>query len=107
MKTVIAYLMLTALPVLAWAADENFAGGYALAKEKGCLECHALDYTGMGPPFRAIAAHYRLDAEARKRLPYLIRGGSVGHWSDRVPMWPQAPLSVDEVRQLVDWVLSQ
>lgn len=108
MKTLIALLACAALPVLAWAGpSEKFASGYALANEKGCFECHALGHTEVGPSFRAVARHYRFDPEGREHLPYVVRGGSVGHWGERFAMWPQTRLSDEEVRQLVEWVLSQ
>lgn len=108
MKSLIGFLACTALPVLAWAgASEDFDSGYALADVKGCFECHALGRPEVGPSFRAVARRYRFDPAARERLPYAIRGGSAGHWGDRFPMWPQARLSEKEVKQLVDWVLSQ
>jgi len=108
MKTLIAFLACTALPVAAWAgASEEFDAGYALATRKGCFECHTLGRTDVGPSFREVARHYRFDPLAPERLPYVIRGGSAGHWSDRFAMWPQADLTDAEVRQLVDWVLSQ
>jgi cytochrome c len=108
MKTLIALLACTALPVLASAGtSEKFDSGYMLANDKGCFECHALGHTEVGPSFRAVARRYRFDPEARERLPYVIRGGSAGHWGDRFAMWPQARLSDQEVRQLVDWILTQ
>ena len=57
------------------------------------LECHALGYASIGPSFSAIAQHYRHNPEYRERLPYVIRGGSAGHWGERFVMWPQASLS--------------
>jgi cytochrome c len=108
MKILIAFLACTALPVLAAeGASEKFASGYALANAKDCFECHALGRTEVGPSFRAVARRYRFDPQARERLPYVIRGGSVGHWGERFVMWPQPRLSDADVNELVDWVLSQ
>jgi cytochrome c len=108
MKILIAFLACTALPVLAAdGASEKFASGYALADSKGCFECHALGRREVGPSFRAVAHRYRFDPQARERLPYVIRGGSAGHWGERFVMWPQSRLSDGEVKELVDWVLSQ
>jgi len=96
------------LPTLSFAGpSEDYDRGYALAQDKGCFECHALGYRDVGPSFSAIAAHYRNDPGARQRLPYVIRGGSVGHWGERFAMWPQRQLSDTEVRILVEWILSQ
>jgi len=86
---------------------EDFDRGYQLAESKGCFDCHALGYKDVGPSFRAIAQRYRFDPEHEDRLPYIIRGGSAGHWGERFVMWPQRRLSNQEVEQLVGWILSQ
>lgn len=108
MKSIIGLLACAApLTVAATALGADFDRGYALARQKGCLECHAIGWRDVGPSFSAIAQRYRFDAEGQKRLPYVIRGGSAGHWGDRFVMWPQVPLSDAEVKELVDWILSQ
>ena len=110
MKRFLVLLSLAVLSTLACAASErehDFADGYALAEKKGCLECHDVGRTVIGPSYAAVARHYRFDPHARERLPYVIRGGSIGHWGDRFAMWPQPNLSDAEVEELVDWVLSQ
>ena len=110
MKSTIRLLVLAcaALPMCALAGPaEDFDRGYRLAEEKGCFDCHALGYTDVGPSFRAIAQRYRFDPEYAALLPFIIRGGSAGHWGDRFVMWPQVRLSNQEVEQLVDWILSQ
>ena len=108
MKFVIRLLACALLPcVAAWAASSDFEHGYALAQQKGCFECHQLGVRDAGPSFRAIARRYQFNLLARERLPYVIRGGSAGHWGDRFVMWPQPRLSDAEVDELVDWILSQ
>ncbi|HEU5284702.1 MAG TPA: c-type cytochrome [Burkholderiales bacterium] len=108
MKSFIGLLACAALLVAAAPAPSaDFERGYALAREKGCLECHALGWRDVGPSFRAIAQRYRFDHRGRERLPLVIRGGSAGHWGERFVMWPQVQLSDAEVRQLVEWILSQ
>jgi cytochrome c len=108
MKIVLAFLVCAALPVFGLAGErEKLDDGYAIADAKGCFECHALGRTEVGPSFQAVARRYRFDAGAREHLPYAIRGGSAGHWGDRFAMWPQPRLNDAEVRQLVDWILSQ
>jgi cytochrome c len=103
------YVFVAALASASAAAapDEDFDRSYRLAGDKGCFDCHALGRTDAGPSFRAIAQRYRFNAQQRQRLPAVIRGGSAGHWGDRFVMWPQPRLNDDEVRQLVDWILSQ
>jgi cytochrome c len=107
--TATRYLLAAAVaPTLALAAaSEDFDRGYELAGTKGCLECHALSYRYIGPSFRALAETYRLDPAYRAKLPYIIRGGSAGHWGERFVMWPQQQLTDEEMKLLVDWILSQ
>jgi len=108
MKRSMCLLVAALIPLAAAAAlSESFERGYQLAENKGCLDCHALGQTEVGPSFRAIAQRYRSQPEQRRYLPRVIRGGSAGHWGDRFVMWPQPQLNDDEVRQLVDWILSQ
>jgi cytochrome c len=109
MKSIIGLLacaMLLLVATTALSADD-FERGFALARQKGCLECHALGWRDVGPSFSSIAQRYRFDPGGRERLPYVIRGGSAGHWGDRFVMWPQVSLSDAEVQQLVEWILSQ
>ena len=108
MRPFVWILTASIIPALAVAGPgEDFDRDYKLADAKGCLECHALGYSYIGPSFSAIAQRYRRNPEYRERLPYVIRGGSAGHWGERFVMWPQASLNDAEVGQLVDWVLSQ
>jgi cytochrome c551/c552 len=94
-------------PLVEANPGEDFDRSLQLAEQKGCLECHTLGRSYIGPSFAAIAKRYRGNHEYRDKLPYIIRGGSVGHWGDRFVMWPRPRLSDSEVRQLVDWILSQ
>jgi cytochrome c len=110
MKTTIRLLALACAALYTYAAAgpaEDFDRGYRLAEEKGCFDCHALGYTDAGPSFRAIAQRYQFDPEYVALLPFIIRGGSAGHWGDRFVMWPQPRLSSEEVEQLVHWIMSQ
>jgi len=84
MRTCLVAFLLFSLAMAARAGErEAFEPGYELAREKGCFECHALGRTEVGPAFQAIARRYRFDAQAREHLPYVVRGGSAGHWGDR------------------------
>ena len=108
MKPSISLLTCVTLLIAATPASSvDFERGYALARQKGCLECHALGYRDVGPSFRSIAQRYRFDHRGRERLPQVIRGGSAGHWGERFVMWPQVQLSDAEVQQLIEWILSQ
>ena len=94
-----------ALLAQAIAADPNRAP--FLADKRGCLECHAVGGSNVGPSFSAIAARYRYKAGARVMLEDKIRLGGAKHWGERFNMWPQTTVPDEEARELVDWILQQ
>jgi cytochrome c len=101
--------MKTASRALAIAAV-LLAGGQAiadesLAKAKGCLACHAVDKKVLGPSFKEVAAKYKGDKTALDKLAAKVRAGGKGVWGE-IPM-PPNPVSEDEARKLVAWVLAQ
>ncbi|WP_175903451.1 c-type cytochrome [Burkholderia seminalis] len=81
-----------------------------LVNAQHCMFCHTIDMTFLGPSFHEIAERYRGDPHAAAELERKLRVGGRVHWGD-TPM-PSAvdrggPLSPDDARQLVQWVLSQ
>jgi cytochrome c len=82
-------------------ASVAFAGGAqaseALAKDKGCLACHALDKKKMGPGFKDVAANYKGKADAEGTIVTKLKTGK-GH--------PAVKASDDELKTLVKWVLA-
>jgi len=92
---------------LAPALADDYARTLALAEQRGCLECHAIGWTNVGPGFAAIAVRYRHQPGAREILVDKIRFGGRQHWGERFNMWPQTNVSDEEVYELVDWILQQ
>lgn len=72
----------------------------------GCMRCHGMVTTYVGPGFAEIAARYRGDADAPARLRRVIRQGSVGTWG-RVIMPRQPQVSEADAALLADWILNQ
>ncbi|GAB7126773.1 cytochrome C-551 [Silvimonas sp. JCM 19000] len=77
----------------------------ALAQAKNCLACHAVDHKVVGPAYKDVAARYKGRKDALAYLAGRVRNGSQGDWGP-VPM-PANPVTEDEARQLVTWVLSR
>jgi len=92
-----------------------------LATKSGCFICHAieLDAKGpeglkpVGPPWKAIAARYKGDKNARKTLTAAVMGGTSlynRHWKEEssgVAMPPNGvAISEANARKLVDWILT-
>ena len=99
---------------LAAAAGLTLAGGAlaadpkaaeALAKNSGCLACHAVDKKLVGPAYKDIAAKYRNNKGAEAALIKKVKAGGKGVWGD-IPMPPNSHVKDDDIKTLVQWILS-
>jgi len=88
----------------AGAVDE--AAFKALAKKKGCFNCHRVDKPVLGPSLRAIAMKYRGDAGAQERLAGIVKHGSKGGVWGKDAMPAYARLGDDDIRMLVQYILA-
>lgn len=77
----------------------------ALAKAKGCMNCHKVDAKLVGPAYKDVAAKYKGDKAAPAKLAAKVKAGGKGVWGE-IPMPPNA-VTEDEAKKLVAWVLSQ
>ena len=77
----------------------------ALAKEKKCGTCHAVDKTKVGPSYKNIAAKYAGNAGAEAKLVGVIMKGGTGSFGS-TPMPPTAGISEADAKKLAAWVLS-
>jgi len=89
--------LLTAFSAL--ASDE-------LAKKHACFACHATDKKMVGPAYKDVAAKYRADKDAPKKLAAKVKNGSQGVWGT-VPMPPNSAVPEADINTLVKWILSQ
>ena len=98
MKPLVVILgLLVAFPVL--ASEE-------LAKKHAGFACHAVDKKMVGPAYKDVAAKYRADKEAPKKLAAKVKNGSQGVWGT-VPMPPNSAVPDADINTLVKWILSQ
>jgi cytochrome c len=77
-----------------------------LAKKHNCFACHAVDKKVVGPSYKDVAAKYRSDKEAAKKLALKVKNGSQGVWGT-VPMPPNSAVPDADINALVKWILSQ
>jgi cytochrome c len=95
-----------ALIAAAAVASLAMAGGAqaseAMAKEKGCLGCHAVDAKKMGPALKEVAAKYKGKADAEATLVGVLKSGK----STGGKTHPVAKGSDDELKALTKWILS-
>lgn len=100
-------LLVVAAATLGLAAQANAADAakaQELAKAKNCLTCHMVDKKLVGPGFKDVAAKYKGDGGAVAALSKKVIGGTSGTWG-AIPM-PPNPVSQDEAKLLVEWILS-
>ena len=93
MKSIIIAAILAASLAAAGAANAS----EALAKNSGCLTCHAVDAKKMGPAFKEVAKKYKGKGDAEGKLVTALSTAK-GH--------PEVKAKGDDVKTLVKWVLS-
>jgi cytochrome c len=90
--------------------DDPNRAGLELAKNSGCLACHAIDRKVVGPSWKDVAKRYASDPNAKSKLIMKISKGGRGNWTElvgNVAMPPYSPrVSDDNIAKLVEFVLS-
>jgi cytochrome c len=103
-----AFLALVAGAGLIAAGGAHAADAKAteqLAKKSLCTACHAVNKKMVGPGFNEIAAKYRGQKDAEAMLITKVKKGGKGVWGP-VPMPPNPGVKDEDVKTLVQWVLS-
>lgn len=101
MKAAWMGVIATTALLLAGTAQAN----QALAKEKGCMNCHAVDAKTVGPGFKDVAAKYKGDKGAEAALSEKVKKGSSGTWG-MIPMPANTAVSDADIKTLVKWILT-
>lgn len=80
----------------------------SLLNSNGCMACHAVDQTLVGPSFKMVADRYK-GKDAVEVLAKKIIDGGGGNWSSETggaPMPPHPDLPMDKAKEIVHWILS-
>jgi cytochrome c len=80
-------------------ANEN------LAQSSGCMTCHSVSQKVIGPSYKEVADKYRNDKTAAAKLFQKVKAGGKGVWGE-TPMPPNAHVKDDDIKTIVQWVLS-
>jgi cytochrome c len=80
-----------------------------LARENSCFKCHGIEKAKDGPAYTEVAAKYRGKADAEAKLIHHITSGEMakfpdGHEEAHKNIKDKA--SPEEIKNLVDWILS-
>ena len=92
------------------AAAPTMADAESLIKKSDCLACHAVDKKLVGPAYAWVAYRFKDDKGAADKLAAAVKNGSSGLWTaytGGVPMPGHPQLSDQEIKVMVEWVLSQ
>jgi cytochrome c len=84
----------------------------ALAKQNNCFKCHAVDKEKDGPAYKKVAEKYKGKANAEARLVEHITSGEKakfpdGHEEEHKIVKTSPPKDMEQVKNLVQWILSQ
>lgn len=108
MKKITFFLMVAcaqaAMAAPALSAKEAAAAN-ELAKNNGCLSCHAVDEKIVGPAYSKVATKYSDDKDAVASLAQSIRHGSAGKWG-RAAMPAHANMNQEDIHLLARWILT-
>ncbi|MFN8857873.1 MAG: PQQ-dependent sugar dehydrogenase [Planctomycetaceae bacterium] len=87
------------------SADDQGPAGMKRMKRSDCFNCHAVDQPRVGPPLLEVAKKYRGKEGALEASVERVLKGSTGAWG-KIPMIPHSQHTVDEVREMVQWIYS-
>ena len=77
-----------------------------LARDKGCLGCHAVEQRVVGPGFAEVAKRYAGKPAALDTVSKHIREGLKGAWGE-MPMPAQPHVKPAEAEALARWILAR
>lgn len=87
-------------------ASAHASASQALATEKNCMSCHAVERKLVGPGFKEVAKKYADKPDAVAVLAKKIRAGGVGVWGP-VPMPANNQVNEAEATKLAQWILGK
>ena len=84
----------------------------ALARQNKCLNCHAVDKDKDGPAYKKVAEKYKGKPGAEARLIEHITSGEKakfpdGHEEEHKVVKTSPPKDMEQIKNLVDWILVQ
>ena len=87
-------------------------GAKALARQNNCLKCHGIDKDKEGPAYTKVAAKYKGKADAEAKLINHIMSGEKakfpdGHEEEHKIVKTSPPNDKEQIKNLVQWILSQ
>ena len=94
---------------LKMAKDKKSANALSIARQNGCLNCHSVGSSIIGPAWVLVSERYKSSPDARDMLIKKVRNGGNGSWNDITGgalMPPQSRVSQEHIALIVDFILS-
>lgn len=91
------------------ASSKSAAEAVSLARANGCLNCHAVGSSIVGPAWTLVAARYQGSPDARAYLIEKVKKGGNGAWNDitggaKMPAH-ESRVSEAHLGKIVDFIL--
>lgn len=96
-------IKLVAVVAIVWVASA-VAGPQDLAAKNNCLGCHTPDKKLVGPSLKDISAKYK-GKGAEGDLVKKVKAGGSGVWGTMA--MPPSAAPEGDIKQIVDWILTQ
>jgi len=115
-KTARNVLLIAALGAAALVQTPAFAvdadAALALARQNNCLKCHSVDKDKDGPSYKKVAEKYKGKAGAEEKLINHVTSGEKakfpdGHEEEHKIVKTSPPKDMAQIKNLVEWILSQ
>jgi cytochrome c len=106
----LASVVLMSTPASFAAVDAEAAKN--LAKQNNCFKCHAVDKDKDGPSYKKVAEKFKGKADAEAKLVNHITSGEKakfadGHEEEHKIVKTSPPKDMEQVKNLVQWILAQ
>jgi len=89
--------------------DKKAANALSLARQNGCLNCHSVGSSIIGPAWVLVSERYKSSPDAHQMLIEKVRNGGNGSWNDITGgalMPPQKRVSQEHISLIVEFILS-
>jgi cytochrome c len=119
MKLNFSRISLVALPLalllassLAQAQAVDAEAAKSLARQNNCFKCHSVEKDKDGPAYKKVAEKFKGKPDAEARLITHVTSGEKakfpdGHEEEHKIVKTSPPKDMAQIKNLVDWILSQ
>jgi len=106
----ISFGLAASLQAPAYAVDADAA--LQLARQNNCFKCHSVEKEKDGPAYKKVAEKYRGKAGAVDKLINHVTSGEKakfpdGHEEEHKIIKTSPPKDMEQIKNLVEWILSQ